>query len=411
MPFPETLAATLPVTEQASYRAMRRRAFQVLGILGGIVVLVGVLVEVFGPDVMGKVRTLHASYNETETPRPFWLQVLYIGASATPFLTAQTISWWLRCALGVLLFDALLRLPSAWSFRRMFVLLLAAGIPFVVVHVMLSTALIPLLPVASKGLIPQGSVPWSMNSILPRLFTGYFAYVFLSGFGLALLYVARYHARREQAVALQAQLAEARLQALKMQLHPHFLFNTLNAIVTLVRKQDTTTAAKMLTRLGDLLRRALDEADTQEVTLDQELAFIERYLALEKLRLQDHLTIHLDVASDVRQALVPNLLLQPLVENAIQHGLAQRANPGHLWLTAQAGEGKLVVEVRDNGPGFSEDWQPRIGLANTRARLQQQFGEQGTLTATNHPASGALVRVALPLRLASAPALLKTTGA
>lgn len=407
----DAVAASLPLTERASYLAMRRRAFWALGILGGLVVLLIAFMEMFGPTVIAEIRALRAPYEESETTPPFWVQVLFVGASAGGFLISQAATWWLRCGLALLMFDLLLRLPSAWSFRRLFVLLIVMGFPFVIVHVVLSTAVLSPLPVTSKGWIPRNAEPWTMSFFLPRLFTGYFAYIFLSGFGLTLLYVARYHARREQAVALQAQLAEARLQALKMQLHPHFLFNTLNAIVTLVRKQDTTTAAKMLTRLGDLLRRALDEADTQEVPLRQELAFIERYLSLEKLRLQDGLEVHIEVDGNAHDALVPNLILQPLVENAIQHGIAQKAAAGQLWITARASTDQLHLSIRDSGPGFAEDWQPHIGLANTQARLQQQYGDQATLETTNHSTGGAVVNVVLPLNYAEGtPALVGATA-
>lgn len=394
----DAVASTLPLSERASYLSMRRRAFLVLGVLGVLVIVWVAFVEWFGPDLVAQVRALHASYQDSETPRPFWVQVLWIGASVTGFLTAQTVLWWIRCGMALLLFDALLRVPSAWTLWRMVLLLGVAGVPFVAVHVVLSTAILLPLPTTSMGYVPRNAEPWTMSFILPRLLTGYFAYIFLSGFGLTLLYVARYHARREQAVALQAQLAEARLQALKMQLHPHFLFNTLNAIVTLVRKQDTQTASQMLTRLGDLLRRALDEADTHEVPLRQEVAFTERYLALEKLRLQDRLDVHIEISPAVQDALIPNLLLQPLVENAIQHGVSQKATGGSIRVSAYATDGELHFTIRDSGPGFADGWQPHIGLANTQARLQQQYGDHAHLKTSNHPDGGAVVDVRMPLR-------------
>jgi LytS/YehU family sensor histidine kinase len=158
-----------------------------------------------------------------------------------------------------------------------------------------------------------------------------------------------------KASQLEARLAQAQLQALKMQLQPHFLFNTLHAISALVHK-DVEAADRMLARLSDLLRLALESAGVQEVPLKQELEFLERYLEIEQTRFQDRLTVRMEIAPEALDALVPNLIMQPLVENAIRHGIAPRATPGKIEITAMLADGQLHFHIRDDGPGIPGGW-------------------------------------------------------
>ena len=203
--------------------------------------------------------------------------------------------------------------------------------------------------------------------------------------------------RELRAAELEKRLAQARLQALQMQFNPHFLFNTLHAISSLMH-QDVEAADRMITRLGDLLRYALESTDAQEVALRQELDFLNRYLEIEKTRFGERLAVRLDIAPDTLDALVPNLVLQPLVENAIRHGIEPRARPGQIDLRAWREDGKLKLEVRDNGVGLAPCRQPKegVGLSNTRARLEHLYGELHRFELGNAPGGGLAVRLELP---------------
>ncbi len=217
----------------------------------------------------------------------------------------------------------------------------------------------------------------------------------------AFAYYRQYQERALRASELEKRLAQAKLQALQMQLNPHFLFNTLNAIASLMHK-DVKAADRMITRLADLLRYALESTDAHEVTLRQELAFLERYLDIEKTRFGSRLTVCLEIAEDTLDALVPNLILQPLVENAIRHGIERRSKPGIIELRARLEAGRLCLALRDNGPGLAVHPGGRkgIGIANTRARLQELYGESHAFELRDAEGGGVIVEVTFPLRLA-----------
>jgi signal transduction histidine kinase len=217
------------------------------------------------------------------------------------------------------------------------------------------------------------------------------------GLSQALDFYHKYRERELHASLLEAQLAVAQLQVLKMQLQPHFLFNTLNAISALIHR-DVDLADRVIARLGELLRTTLDHAGTQEVTLRQELDFIEPYLEIEKARLGPRLTVRIEVEPEVMDALVPNLVLQPLVENAVRHGIAPHAGPGAIEVRAVRDGGLLKLTVRDNGRGLSSNYTEGVGVANTRARLRQLYGHEQHFVLQNHPEGGLLVTVALPFR-------------
>jgi signal transduction histidine kinase len=209
-----------------------------------------------------------------------------------------------------------------------------------------------------------------------------------------------------RASQLETQVAQARLGALKAQLQPHFLFNTLNAIVVLVRQQKGQQAEETLARFSDLLRAVLADMETQEVTLARELEYLKLYLSIEQVRFSDRLRVDFDVDPELLDAAVPHMGLQPLVENAIRHGVGSRATPGVISIRAERNGDALHVIVRDDGPGFrAPDPQGAqksgmgLGLTNTRARLEQLYGAAAQLRAENSPRGGAQVTMVLPLKI------------
>ena len=244
---------------------------------------------------------------------------------------------------------------------------------------------------------PFGGIFWGSASINALY------YALLLGIAHAVLYHDRYRERERAAERLAAGLNEARLQALKMQLQPHFLFNTLNAISALV-PAEAQPARRMVARLGELLRIALEHEETQEVTLREELAFLEPYLEIEHARLEDRLTVVMEIAPETLDVRVPHLLLQPLVENAIRHGIAPRIGPGRVEISAALATDRrfLHLEIRDDGPGPVRHDHVRtrkgVGLANVRSRLEQLYGGEHRFALENHPEGGGVVRISLPCR-------------
>lgn len=212
--------------------------------------------------------------------------------------------------------------------------------------------------------------------------------------------------RRERAQALrttelEGQLARSELAVLRAQLHPHFLFNALNTAVSLVRAHQPEAGIQVLTHLSDLLRQLVHGVE-QEVTLRDELRMLDSYLEIERARFGSRLAIVVDVPSKLQDAFVPGLVLQPLVENALRHGVGRRDAPGHVWIDARANGEALTLRVRDDGPGIALDAPasepPGVGIANTRARLARLYGDAGVLSLHNGADGGAEVIVSLPLR-------------
>lgn len=216
-------------------------------------------------------------------------------------------------------------------------------------------------------------------------------------------YHRRYRERELTAAKLETQLAQAELTALKMQLHPHFLFNTLNTVAVLVRKRDTQGSIRMLTGLSDLLRIALENAGRQVVPFKQELDFADRYLQIEKTRFQDRLDVKMKISPEVQGAEVPNLILQPIVENAIKHGIAPRASSGSIEVEARREGGDLAIYVRDDGKGLGKAWDASkckgVGIRNVRTRLEQLYGTNHRFSIEDQEGGGVLVTMKIPFRL------------
>jgi len=232
-------------------------------------------------------------------------------------------------------------------------------------------------------------------------------YAVIAGAFYALDYYRRFRDREIAAAQLGARLAEARLEALKMQIQPHFLFNTLHSISELVH-EDPQAADRMIIRLGDLLRLTVDNAEAHEVTLAHEMDFLEAYLEIQQTRFQDTLEVEIRIPSELLDALVPNLVLQPLVENAIRHGVASRGGVGRVRVSAGRHGEWLRLEVRDNGAGLAPVPAARaregVGVRNTRARLEQMYGARQRFELRNGSRGGAVATVSIPFREAPAGA-------
>jgi two-component system, LytTR family, sensor kinase len=219
----------------------------------------------------------------------------------------------------------------------------------------------------------------------------------------------RYEERKQEAMRLElrssqleSQLMQAHLSALKMQLQPHFLFNTLNAIMVLVRQQKGREAEEMLGRLSDLLRCVLDDVDAQEIPLRRELEYLRLYLGIEQVRFQDRLRVEIAADPEVLNAAVPQMVLQPIVENAIRHGIGRSSSAGRIRIAACLVNGMLEMKVQDDGPGLvaASPGQARgIGLANTRSRLKQLYGDSAGLSVENEEQGGVVATVVLPCRM------------
>ena len=228
----------------------------------------------------------------------------------------------------------------------------------------------------------------------------------IAGLSHAVLYYRESRDRALRTAQLETRLVEAQLAALQQQLHPHFLFNTLHAISALMHK-DVEAADRTLMHLSDLLRLTLENIGHHEVSLKAELEFLSKYLQIEQTRFADRLTVRFDIQTESLDALVPNLILQPLVENAIKHGVARKAGPGHIQITARRDGDKLWMEVRDDGVGLSEDgWlalHKGIGVSTTRERLLRLFGADFRFEFHRHH-PGLAVIVAFPWRADAPPA-------
>ena len=231
------------------------------------------------------------------------------------------------------------------------------------------------------------SVPWS-----------FFMYFAVLGTVHAFAYYVEARDRELQATQLTGQLSEARLQALRAQLQPHFLFNTLNAIAVLVRDRRGSLAVRMLDGLSDMLRQVLRPDQPHEIPVRSELQLIEQYLAIEQVRFSDRLRVEFAIDPAVLDAAVPSFILQPLVENALRHGLTDNIDDAVVEIGARRQEEVLELWVRDNGAGITSEIRSGVGLDNTRARLAALHGERAGLTLSEEPGQGTIARIRLPWR-------------
>ncbi len=214
-------------------------------------------------------------------------------------------------------------------------------------------------------------------------------------------YYQKYRERELQTSKLEARLAQSRLQVLKMQIHPHFLFNTLNAISELIHR-DADAADRMLTDLSDLLRMSFENLEVQEVALKQELEFLNKYIEIEQMRFHDRLKVEMDISPETLDASVPNMILQPLVENAIKHGISPRAEGGRIEIETVRNNGHLEIRVEDNGLGIpfrdANVVSEGVGLSNTRRRLKHLYGERHKFEIAAAERSGVRVDLEIPFK-------------
>ncbi|HJZ97839.1 MAG TPA: histidine kinase [Candidatus Solibacter sp.] len=320
-----------------------------------------------------------------------WMAAMYICAAFTPAMLRLGRKWpiaesyrWQNIALH---FGVSVVLSLVWA---------ALEIPILVPLGMMSPVNGPVSFLKDVWYI----LPYDLHSGIIR----YWAVV-----GLQSLFHSHQQARRQEREALElkiqsAQLAEqlssSQLSALKMQLHPHFLFNTLSAIMVLVRQQKGREAETMLSRLSDLLRHTLEDVETQEVPVWRELDFLRLYLSIEQVRFEDRLRVRIDADPQVTDALVPHMALQPIVENAVRHGLGQSEEPVLIQVRIARENGHLALTVTDDGPGSPTPVieEKGIGLRNTRNRLQRLYGGDATLSAENVAPRGVQVTITLPYR-------------
>jgi two-component system, LytTR family, sensor kinase len=276
------------------------------------------------------------------------------------------------------------------------------------VHVLLMTVLIAVIKtVYDATAMPPTSAfrefTWSrwVRSIEYTFDTGTLIYWVIILVEHSTVYYKRYQQGLVNASNLQAQLAQAQLRALKMQLHPHFLFNTLHTIAALVQ-EDPDLAERTIARLSELLRMFLANSMIHEVPLNEELRILDLYLEIERTRFEDRLSVHFDVPAELREAMVPNLILQPLVENSIRHGLGKKAAPGWIAVSAEKYGDTLVLRIVDNGVGLpanrSHSRQTGLGLAITRDRLESLYGGSQSLALRDVLTGGTEARITMPFR-------------
>lgn len=274
------------------------------------------------------------------------------------------------------------------------------------VHSAAATAItLTIKPFDNMGSSPMAFWPRFLSRMQGSFGSDLLIYASVIGIFYALDYYRKYREREFLASRLEAQLAQAQLDSLRMQLHPHFLFNTLNNIVGLVRDQKNQAAVSMLVGLSDLLRHTLDHSARQEVELREELNFIKLYLSIQEMRFSDRLQIRFDIDPSTTKAMVPNLILQPLTENALRHGFGRSADSGLVGISSAVEDGHLRLTVYDNGAGLPDDWQLKgsagIGLANTAARLQQLYDDNHQFDIRNRDGGGVEVMIVMPLRISS----------
>ena len=334
-----------------------------------------------------------------------WTVVAIVGYARVPLMAVAAshpappllgfLNWLIGCWVWVPFTPVILWLAERYpldrqTWKRNGLIHLGAAVSTIPIGAPPAYALVTLLDVPSRP-------PTLLAQAIGEIFIDLFAYAAILALGHAMTYYRLSAEERVRRSELEARLLGTRIEALEARLHPHFLFNALNTVSSLVRTGDSKGAVRAVARLGDLLRSLLLD-DGQEVPLAQELDFVGRYLELEQARFGDRLSARIDAEPAVLDALVPRLVLQPLVENALRHGIEPSSDPGSVEVRATRRGDMLALEVRDTGArGGSSTPSTQIGLANTRARLAQLYGERQELALTTDE-GGTVARVLIPFR-------------
>jgi two-component system, LytTR family, sensor kinase len=339
-------------------------------------------------------------------------------AMSQKFFSRDPTPWWhylISWLVGVYLW-ALLMPVILWLGRR-FPIERRNWVRRVALHLLLSVVVSLVQLILESAILSHlGVFPGLMNTFVTTFafllvigfHTGIMTYWEVLGVQYGIGYYQNYQERKQEALrlelrasGLQSQLVQAQLGVLKMQLQPHFLFNTLNAIMVLVRQQKSKEAEQTLAHLSDLLRCVLEDVEAQEVPLRRELEYLQLYLSIEQVRFQDRLRVEISADPAILDAALPQMVLQPVVENAIRHGVGKSAAAGRVRISAERSSDTLKLSVQDDGPGFSSkgpvgEHSTGIGLTNTRARLKQLYGEEARLTTGNGEPGGAMVTITIP---------------
>ena len=329
----------------------------------------------------------------SSTLQAHWMAKLQLHSHVMENATARLlvlnlVYWYIPALFASIIMSYALRHPfdrSRWP--RQLALHIAGALAYSVVHTAIMMAVRTLLLMGQE--LPPNFPGWrnyALLAYLTQLDWLLMTYLFLIGLAYALAYRRESEARALNTSQLETRLVEAQLQALQRQLHPHFLFNTLNTVSGLLRT-DPDAADRMIDRLGDLLRMTLHKSGIQEVSLKEELDVLEKYVEIERTRFGSRLTIDMQVQPETLDATVPSLVLQPLVENAIRHGIAPNARPGWIAVHASRDDHELVLQVQDNGDGLPPErlmaLNRGVGLENTRARLSHLYPGRFEFTFSN----------------------------
>jgi len=334
----------------------------------------------------------------------FSIQVCLLWPNSVTLLRAMQVTlprWYVWGLLASLTFAADQRVFGRFSLTRRILAHIPLGILVSFVAMTLDYAV-------QSALHVEWRPATATQFFLQNFFGQAMVYAVIVGASLATHYAAEARKREQEAAELalhsaqlETHLTEARLRVLQSQLNPHFLFNAFNTISAFT-ETDPKTARRMMARLGALLRSSLDHAGRQEVTLAEELRFLDDYLTIERLRFEDLLTVQIQVESGVRDALVPSFVLQPLVENAIRHGTGALLRAGTVHLSARPADDRLMLEVDDDGVGLPEGWRIEdhagVGLSNIARRLQELYGFEHKFEVRNRAEGGVRVEIALPFR-------------
>jgi len=364
-----------------------------------------------------------AALTHSEPPRWFWIAAVWSGVGL--FDASQTV--FVMRAEGM---------HHAWI--HLFVTLLLSWLPWALATPVvfrlrrqyppaqwrsLSTWGAHIGACATIGLVYAGWIaaleellnPWALSPgpdpflhlWLHKFYNGLLSFLILYGVILLVSYMLysqeRLATQRTETAKLNEQLSKAQLNALRRQIEPHFLFNTLNAIAGLVREKRNDAAVSMIASLSDFLRRVVQDSDRQQVALAEELDFAQKYLDIEKVRFAERLQVSVDVPGELFPVQVPSLILQPMVENAVKHGIAKRVQGGTIRIAASRANGKITLSVYNDGPSLPPNWRPTqsgVGICNVRTRLQGLYGDEFELTLKNEDVGGVTASVSIPFNSA-----------